>query len=119
MTCSSMAMARFGTRASASNSSDGSIPRQERQPEYPVPLIKNDLPTGALDLEIDAKGDIWIALMFQGGVTKFDRKTETFRMYPLPEQFQDDRTQVTMVSPAYSQVDGKVWTKASQRPNPV
>ena len=41
-------------------------------------------PTGALDLETDPNGNLWLGLMFQAGAAKFDKKTEQFTMYQLP-----------------------------------
>ena len=48
--------------------------------------------------------------MYQGGIAKFDRKTENFQVYPVPKEWQGDHTQQSMVSPSNSHVDGKVWT---------
>ena len=79
--------------------------------EYPIPEIKKDFPTGMLDLEAGPDGDLWTALMFQGGIARFDKKTETFRLYPLPAEWQTNSTQQTFVTPTASQVDGKVWVK--------
>jgi len=49
-------------------------------------------------------------LMYQGGIAKFDRKTEKFDVYPVPKEWQGNHTQQSMVSPTNSHVDGKVWT---------
>jgi streptogramin lyase len=48
--------------------------------------------------------------MYQGGIAKFDRKTEKFQIYPVPKEWQGNHTQQSMVSPSNSHVDGKVWT---------
>jgi len=76
--------------------------------EYAVPILKPDYPTGLLDIEIK-DGTIWVGLMLQAGVARFDRKTETFTMFPLPPDIDNPTAQVTMVAPTASQVDGKVW----------
>src|SRR4051794_39651776 len=38
---------------------------------YPVPVQRQGWPTGALDLETDPQGNIWMGLMFQAGAAKF------------------------------------------------
>ena len=42
---------------------------------------------------------------------KFDRKTKTFRFWPLPPEQNIDAAQVNMVTPQSSHVDGKVWAQ--------
>jgi streptogramin lyase len=64
---------------------------------------------GALDLEVDPDGNFWLSLMYQTGVAKFDRKTETFRSWPLPEGTINEESQQSMVGPQRWTVDGKVW----------
>ena len=44
-----------------------------------MPLQREGWPTGALDLETDPQGNLWLGLMFQAGAAKFDKKTEKFR----------------------------------------
>jgi len=38
--------------------------------------------------------------MYQGGMARFDRKTEQFRIYPLPKDWQTDATQQSHFSVA-------------------
>src|SRR5262245_64314266 len=70
---------------------------------------------GTLDLETDKAGNLWIAMMYQGGVAKFDKKTETFQTWKVPQQWQTDATQQAFLTPTHSHVDGKVWVKNSDR----
>ena len=49
--------------------------------------------------------------MYQATIIKFDRKTQTFKFWPLPPEQNIDAAQVNMVSPQSSHVDGKVWTQ--------
>jgi streptogramin lyase len=77
--------------------------------EYSVPLIRPGFPTGMLDLETDASGSIWLAMMYQGGIARFDKKTETFKIWKVPPEFTDTETQQSMVGPQHWEVDGKVW----------
>jgi streptogramin lyase len=77
--------------------------------EFPVPVLKPGFPTGNLSLQFDADGSLWLGAMNQGGVAKFDPKTSTFRTWSLPPEWNNDATQVNMVHPERSSVDGKVW----------
>jgi len=43
--------------------------------------VKPDAPTGALCLEPDGDGNLWLSGMFQTGVVKFDVAKETFRHF--------------------------------------
>ena len=83
--------------------------------DYSIPVLKPDHPKGTLDLEVDADGHIWVGMMYQGGMARFDRKTEQFRIYPIPAAWQTDATQQSHFSVAGMKVDGKVWVKNSDR----
>ncbi|MCC6779185.1 MAG: carboxypeptidase regulatory-like domain-containing protein [Hyphomicrobiales bacterium] len=83
--------------------------------EYPLPVIKPGYPIGTLDLEIDQAGHLWVAMMYQGGVARFDKRTESFQVWRVPQEWQTDATQQAFVSPDFSHVDGKVWVKNSDR----
>src|SRR5271169_1330360 len=85
-------------------------PRTGAHVEYAYPLPKPNFPAGALALEPDHDGNWWLALMFQGGLAKFDTHTLTFTLYPLPKELDSDTAQQSMVMPRASNVDGKVWT---------
>src|SRR5262249_57433984 len=67
-------------------------------------------PTGSLAMEPDEDGNWWLALMFQGGLAKFDVRTQRFAMFPIPPEMNNEATQQSMVMPRRSHVDGKVWT---------
>ncbi len=85
-------------------------PRTGDHVEYAYALPKPNFPSGALALEPDQDGNWWLALMFQGGLMKFDTRTKTFRHYALPAELDSDTAQQSMVMPRQSRVDGKVWT---------
>ena len=85
-------------------------PRTGDHVEYAYALPKPNFPSGALALEPDQDGNWWLALMFQGGLMKFDTRTRTFRHYALPAELDSDTAQQSMVMPRQSNVDGKVWT---------
>ena len=77
--------------------------------EYAIPRLKANLPTGILALRFDHDENLWMGMQFQGGVAKFDRKTEKFQTWSLPPEINGDYVQVNQVSPEHSYVDGKVW----------
>ncbi len=85
-------------------------PKTGKVTEYPIPVLKKGFPTGTLDLQLDKEENLWVSLMYQSGIARFDRKSEKFQIFPLPKEWQRDHTQQSMVSPTYSHVDGKVWT---------
>ena len=78
--------------------------------DYPIPTLKPDAPKGSLQIDADADGNLWVAMMYQAGVTKFDMKTKQATAFPVPKEWQTGSTQESMVSPQYSNVDGKIWT---------
>ncbi len=41
-------------------------PKTGETRDYPIPVLKPGSPTGSLDLEADADGNLWLAMMFQG-----------------------------------------------------
>ena len=90
-------------------------PRTGDVSQYPLPVLKPGYPVGTLDLETDKAGNLWIAMMYQGGVAKFDTQTQKFQTWKVPEQWQTDATQQAFLSPTSSDVDGKVWVKNSDR----
>ena len=85
-------------------------PRDGSLREFPLPVSRPDLPSGALDLEVDANGDLWLALMYQGGLAKFNRATKSFSLFPVQADMATDSSQQAMVAPSASNADGKVWT---------
>jgi virginiamycin B lyase len=83
--------------------------RSGKVTEYPIPHLKPNLPTGILALRFDEDQNLWMGMQFQGGVAKFDRKTEKFQTWSLPPEINGDYVQVNQVSPEHSHVDGKIW----------
>jgi streptogramin lyase len=77
--------------------------------EWEIPTLKPGLPTGVLGVEFDRDENIWLGMQFQGGVAKFDRKTETFQTWRLPPELDGDHVQINQLAPEHSHVDGKVW----------
>ena len=84
-------------------------PRTGKVTEYEIPILKPGAPTGILGMRFDHDENPWLAMQFQGGIAKFDRKTETFQTWSLPPELNGPHVQVNQVSPERSYVDGKVW----------
>jgi len=91
-------------------------PKSGTATEYPVPTLKADLPPGNLDIEFDKAGQLWIGLMLQGGIARFDPKTEQFAIIPLPKEINTNASQQAMVMPSSREVDGKVWMNSVEIP---
>jgi streptogramin lyase len=77
--------------------------------DYEVPLLKPKMPTGSLAVRFDEDENVWLGMQFQGGVAKFDQKTQKFQTWSLPPDLNGDHVQVNQVSPEHHKVDGKVW----------
>src|SRR5207249_9925963 len=90
-------------------------PKTGRITEYDVPVLKPRAPKGILGMRFDEDENPWLALQFQGGIAKFDRKTETFQTWSLPPELNGDHVQINQVSPDRSHVDGKVWLQDAGR----
>ena len=91
-------------------------PRTGEVTEYRVPEARPGHPTGILALRLDRDGNPWGGNMFQGSIFKFDRRTETFQVWRVPENLEQPRgshgtriLQVNHAAPESSHVDGKVW----------
>src|SRR5262245_54741453 len=86
-------------------------PKTGKVTEFPLPLLKPGFPTGSLGLRIARAGNLWLGMMYQAGIAKFDSKTEKLQIWSLPATVNIDAAQVNMVSPQFSFVDGLVWTQ--------
>jgi len=84
-------------------------PRTGKVTEYEIPILKPNAPNGILGMRFDRDENPWLAMQFQGGIAKFDRKTEKFQTWSLPPELNGPHVQVNQVSPERSYVDGKVW----------
>ena len=71
--------------------------------EWNDPVKKPGFPSAFQCVEWDADGNFWVGRHDWNGVAKFDRKTEKFTNYDLPEEVKADFVTVGG--------DGKVWVK--------
>ena len=78
--------------------------------DYQFPTLKPREPKGFLEIEADQDGNVWGAGMYQGLIAEVEAKTGKTRVFEIPKEWQSNSTQQSMVSPQYSNVDGKVWT---------
>lgn len=88
-------------------------PKTGKYAEFPIPVIKPGYPVGTLDLQADRDGNLWIGMMYQAGIARFDKKTETFKVWSMPKEWQTDAAQTGHLEPTSTHVDGKVWVKNS------
>ena len=78
--------------------------------EYPLPVLKPGIPTGIHFLELDSDGDPWLSMGAQGGVARFDRKSQTFQTWTMPAgQDGDIYPNAYALLLGYLTVDGKIW----------
>ena len=77
-------------------------PRTGKLTEFEIPEHKPGFPTGLLGLRSDAEGNLWFGNMYQATIARFDRKTETFKFWPLEGDENIDAAQINMVSPQSS-----------------
>ena len=84
-------------------------PETGKVTEFPIPLLKPPAPTGILGVRFDNDENLWLGMQFQGGIAKFDRKTEKFQTWSLPPELNGPHVQINQVGPSRSYLDGKVW----------
>ena len=84
-------------------------PKTAEVKEYQVPILKPGFPVGLLEVDADKAGDIWVGMMLQAGIARFNPTTEKFTTWSAPKDLDNDATQFAMVMPVHDDVDGKVW----------
>ena len=91
-------------------------PRTGEVREYEVPEARPGNPTGILAVKLDRDGNPWGGNMFQGSIFKFDRQTEEFQVWKVPDELEQPKgpygtriLQVNHAAPEMHHVDGKVW----------
>src|SRR5207244_3054301 len=65
-------------------------PKTGKIVEYPVPLLDPKAPKGALDIGLDPEGNVFMGMMYQGVIARFDPKTEKFETWKSPKFGQGD-----------------------------
>jgi virginiamycin B lyase len=85
--------------------------------EYPIPETKKGWSLGTLDLEADKNDDLWVGVMYQASIAKFDRATSTFKQWSIPKEWDSDAAQFGHLAVDGTPVDNKVWLKNSDGNN--
>jgi virginiamycin B lyase len=86
-------------------------PKTGKAIDIPIPVLKPEQPKGSLEIELEAgQNHVWLAMMYQAGVARIDRRTHEVTTYPYPKEWQSTSAQASMVSPQHADVDGKVWS---------
>jgi streptogramin lyase len=88
-------------------------PKTGKTTEYTIPTLQPGEPTGTLAIRFDKEENIWLGMMYQAGIGKFDRKTEKFQTWSLPKEFVGPYVQINQVAPGGYEVDKKVWLEDS------
>ncbi len=77
--------------------------------EWPIPVLKPNRNMGVLDVQLDADENLWVGNGFQNAIQMFDRKSETWKSYPLPPEFDGEHIELLFLAPRNHKVDNKVW----------
>jgi streptogramin lyase len=85
-------------------------PKTGETKDIAIPVVRPEQPKGGLDIEFDPDGNVWLAMMYQAGISRIDRKTHEVAVFPFPKEWISTSAQASMVSPMHSNADGKVWT---------
>ena len=85
--------------------------------QYPIPENKKNFPLGTLDLETDANDDLWVGVMYQGAIAKFNRASGQFQTWSIPKELDSDAGQLGHLAVQGTHVDNKVWIKNSDGNN--
>jgi virginiamycin B lyase len=85
--------------------------------QYSIPVVKPGWPEGTLDLEFDTDDNPWVGVMYQSAIAKFNKKTEKFRMWSTPKEWDTDGGQLGHIAIEGTSVDNKVWIKNSDASN--
>ncbi len=83
-------------------------PATGKHTEIKMKEFKPGFPTGNLDLDVDKEGNLWMGMMYQASIAKFNPKTEEFTYFPVSAERNKDDTQLNMVTLG-QHLDGKIW----------
>lgn len=86
-------------------------PRTGDVKEWVNPSVKEGFPGGYQDLELGPTGEPWLGRHELNGIAKFDKKTEKFLNFSIPEDLASPQTRTTFLAVT---PQGKVWIKDDQ-----
>src|SRR6266581_2274105 len=81
-----------------------------------VIITEYDLPNPLIqphDVVLDREDNPWVGVMYQSAIAKFDKKSEKFRMWSTPKEWDTDAGQLGHIAIEGTQSDNKVWIKNS------
>ncbi len=87
-------------------------PKTLKLTEIKIPETVPGRPTGSLDLELTKDGTFLVGMMNQGAIGNYDPKTDKWKIWHMPPEFNKDNIQLNQVTINYD-VDGKVWTNTN------
>lgn len=90
-------------------------PKTGKVTDVPLPLLRPEQPTGTLQIDSDPAGNLWVAMMLQGGVSRIDPRTKKVDTFPVPKDWLGGRTQESMIAPSYADVGGTVYTNNQEK----
>jgi streptogramin lyase len=88
-------------------------PKTGKVTQYPVPVTKPNWPTGSLDLEVDRDDNIWLGMMYQASIVRFNPNTEKFDVWSIPKEWDSPGAQFGHLAVIGTHIDGYVWIKNS------
>jgi virginiamycin B lyase len=88
-------------------------PRTGEVKQYPIPMTKPGFPTGSLNIEVDRDDNIWLGMMYQASIVRFEQATETFRVWSIPKEWDTAGAQFGHLAVVATHIDGMVWVKNS------
>lgn len=83
-------------------------PRTGEVTEFEGPSTKPGFPGGFQALEVDSQGNSWVTRHEYDGFAKFDRNTDKFTDYSIPQDLVSPRTRTTFLAITR---DDKIWVK--------
>ncbi len=92
-------------------------PKTGKVTQYPIPETKKGFPVGTLNLEFDKDDNPWVGVMYQSAIAKFDKKTETFKTWSTPQEWDTNMGQLGHLALEGTPVDHNVWIKNSDGGN--
>jgi streptogramin lyase len=90
-------------------------PKTGKVVEYPIPQRRfGQIAQGGLQVDIDKEGRIYYGNMSQMQIVRLDPKTGKMETFPSPiPEGQIGDAHLTMIDPAFQQVDGKIWANVA------
>ena len=79
--------------------------------EIALPELKKGSPNGSLSIRFDRDENLWLGMMYQAAIGKYDVKTGKLQTWVAPPEWNRPNTQINMTSPMNVGVDGKIWAQ--------